>query len=246
MSCGGVFIFFGSGSYTPSSTEHIDIVPRPLVYRNSDEIAISPYAQAIPNDSYTFIGISHPSLRTAARHIGVALEVVGMRTTSNTPAGRSVVFTVSGGETHRVFVVNQGHKHINSSNAAFKGKRVHLIYTVDTPQFGSIRVSTVDEAPNVIRSSDSIAGTGRCHTLAHIQTNEGCGWENLAQLSMWGVIYIESSGAGFSMEFIGDMHDSRITPGRHMGPLKSGSRGSTIKATDTARVVATRPGAGVN
>ena len=24
-------------------------------------IAISPYAQAVPNDSYTFIGISHPS-----------------------------------------------------------------------------------------------------------------------------------------------------------------------------------------
>ena len=39
--CGSVFIFFGSGSYTPTSTEHIDIVPRPLVYRNSDEIAIS-------------------------------------------------------------------------------------------------------------------------------------------------------------------------------------------------------------
>ena len=220
---------------------------RSLSYRNSDEIAISPYAQAVPNDSYTFIGISHPSLKTSARKIGVVVETVGMTTTQDTPAGRSAVFTVSGGETHRVFVVNQGHKHINSSNAAFTGSKVHLLQTVNTPQFGSIRVSTVDEAPNVIRSYDSIAGTGDdCHTLTHIQTNEGCGWENLAQLSMWGVIYMESSGAGFSMEFIGDMHDSRITPGRHMGPLKPGSRGSTIKATDTARVVGTRPGAGVN
>ena len=25
---------------------------------------------------------------------------------------------------------------------------------------------------------------------------------------MWGVVYQESNGAGFSLEFIGDMHDS--------------------------------------
>ena len=25
---------------------------------------------------------------------------------------------------------------------------------------------------------------------------------------MWGVVYQESNGAGFAMEFIGDMHDS--------------------------------------
>ena len=35
---GSAFIFFGSSpSYIPTSTEHIDIVPRPLVYRNSDK-----------------------------------------------------------------------------------------------------------------------------------------------------------------------------------------------------------------
>jgi hypothetical protein len=33
-------------------------------------------------------------------------------------------------------------------------------------------------------------------------------YDNLNQLSMWGVVYQESNGAGFSLEFIGDMHDS--------------------------------------
>ncbi len=33
-------------------------------------------------------------------------------------------------------------------------------------------------------------------------------FDDLGQLSMWGSIYIETSGTGFPMEFIGDMHDS--------------------------------------
>jgi hypothetical protein len=99
---------------------------RSLSYRNSDEIAISPYAQAVPNDSYTFIGISHPSLKTASKNIGIVVETVGMTTSSNTPAGRSAVFTIAGGETHRVFVVNQGHSSINSSNSAFTDDKTHL------------------------------------------------------------------------------------------------------------------------
>ena len=35
-------------------------------------------------------------------------------------------------------------------------------------------------------------------------------FDNLSQLSMWGSIYIESTGVGFPMEFIGDMHDSTL------------------------------------
>ena len=43
-------------------------------------IVVSPYAQAVPNDSYTFIAVNHPSLDTALTQIGVALEVRGMTT----------------------------------------------------------------------------------------------------------------------------------------------------------------------
>jgi hypothetical protein len=219
---------------------------RSLSYKNSDEIAISPYAQAVPNDSYTFIGITHPSLKTAAQKIGVVVETIGMATTSNTPAGRSAVFTVSGGETHRVFVVNQGHSSINSSNSAFTDDRTHLITTTDTAQFGAIRVTTVDQAPNVIATT-TVAQEGyavTCTTLAQIQSTEGCGYENLAQLSMWGIVYSEAAGTGFAMEFIGDMQDSKVITGDRAADPKSGTRGA--HAPDGVRAAQTRPGAGVN
>jgi hypothetical protein len=202
--------------------------------RNSNEIAISPYAQAVPNDSYTFIGISHPSLDTASSAIGVAVEVIGMTTTVNSQAGRSSVFTVNAGETHRVFVVNQGHTTINSSNTAFTDSRTHLIPTVDSSQFGSIKVTTVAEDPNELTARRGItAGT----------------FENLAQLSMWGIVYVESGGAGFAMEFIGDMADSKIS-GR-LGTLKAGSCGSDRSYTGETGTCTfltrnQRPGSGIN
>ena len=112
--------------------------------RESTRLAISPYAQAVPNDSYTFIGVSHPSLDSALTQIGVVVEAIGMTTTINNAAGRAVIFTVDAGETHRIFIVNQSHATINSSNASFTGSRTHLIPTVNTPQFGAVRVTTVN------------------------------------------------------------------------------------------------------
>jgi len=223
-------------------------------YKNSHELAISPYAQAVPNDSYTFIGISHPSLRTASAKIGVVVETVGMTTTSNTPAGRSSVFTISGGETHRVFIVNQGHASINGTNSAFTDDRTHLITTTDTSQFGSVRVTTVDEAPHVLSSKtvvvDGYAST--CTAYTELESNEGCGYETLNQLNMWGIVYSEAAGTGFAMEFIGDMHDSTIISCLWQGPLKSGSRGIGTAAAALIAIarpgasVIKRPGAGVN
>ena len=82
--------------------------------RFSSRLAISPYAQAVPNDSYTFIGVSHPSLDSALTQIGVVVEAIGMTTTVNNAAGRAQVFTVDAGETHRVFIVNQSNATINT------------------------------------------------------------------------------------------------------------------------------------
>lgn len=161
-------------------------------------IVLSPYAQAVPNDSYTFMAINHPSLDTALTQIGVALEVLGMTTVPNTSAGRATTFTVAAGETHRIFVVNVTNSTINSSNAAFTDSRTHLILTQDSAQFGNIRAVSVNEAP--------IAATTVGTTLKY---------NNLSQLSFWGVVFIESSGTGFFMEFIGDAHDSTI--GRNFG-----------------------------
>jgi hypothetical protein len=160
------------------------------------------------------------------------VEVIGMTTTSNNAAGRASIFTVDAGETHRVFVVNQSHATINSSNAAFTDARTHIIPTVDSAQFGSIRVTTVAENAN---------------TAVTLGTNKT--FENLAQLSMWGVIYVESSGSGFAMEFVGDMQDSRIAG--LIGHLKAGGCGNrtSIGADATCAGPSTqslRPGAGIN
>ena len=166
--------------------------------RVSARLAISPYAQAVPNDSYTFIGVSHPSLDSALTQIGVALEVINMTTTVNNAAGRVQIFTVDAGETHRVFVVNQSHSTINNLNSSFTDSRTHLINTVDSAQFGSIRITTVSERPQLAAGSRDV-------TVGSTKK-----FDNLAQLNIWGIVFVESSGTGFAMEFIGDAQDSTL------------------------------------
>ena len=166
-------------------------------------VVISPYAQAVPNDSYTFISVNHPSLDTAQTQIGVGLEVIGMATLVNNAAGRAAIFTVDAGETHRVFVANVSHSTINSSIADSK---THLIFTEDSAQFGNIRAVGIHENP----SSSVIVNNVRK-------------FNNLSQLDFWGVIFIESSGTGFSMEFLGDAHDSTI--GRNHINILDGTTG---------------------
>jgi hypothetical protein len=158
-------------------------------------VVISPYAQTVPNDSYTFISVSHPSLDSAQAQIGVGLEVLGMTTLVNNAAGRSIAFTVDAGETHRIFVANVSHPTLNTS---IVDSNTHIIITVDTAQFGSVRAVGINEAPG---NSTIVNGIRK--------------FNNLSQLNFWGVIFIESSGTGFAMEFIGDAHDSTI--GRNFG-----------------------------
>ena len=165
--------------------------------RHSSRIAISPYAQAVPNDSYTFIGVSHPSLDSAVTQIGVVLEVVDMTTTVDTAAGRAVIFTVGAGETHRVFVANQSHSDINATNTAFQDARTHIIPTVNSAQFGSIRVTSVSERPQGNPATRFILGQDGSKKF-----------DNVGQLSIWGIVYTQASGTGFAMEFVGDLHDS--------------------------------------
>ena len=176
-------------------------------------VVISAYAQAVPNDSYTFISVSHPSLDTAQTQIGVGLEVIGMTTLVNNAAGRAAIFTVDAGETHRVFVANVSHSTINSS---IVDSKTHIIFTEDSAQFGNIRAVGIHENP-----SNSVV------------VNNVRKFNNLSQLDFWGVIFIESSGTGFSMEFLGDAHNSTI--GRNH-----------TNALDGATGVSTGVGRGIN
>ena len=176
-------------------------------------VVISAYAQAVPNDSYTFISVSHPSLDTAQTQIGVGLEVIGMTTLVNNAAGRAAIFTVDAGETHRVFVANVSHSTINSS---IVDSKTHIIFTEDSAQFGNIRAVGIHEDPS-----------------SSVVVNNVRKFNNLSQLDFWGVIFIESSGTGFSMEFLGDAHDSTI--GRNH-----------LNVLDGATGVSTGVGRGIN
>ena len=182
-------------------------------------LAIAPYAQVVPNNSYTFIGISHPSLATAHTSIGLVVEAMNMTftTSASNPIeeARAVVFTIDAGTTHRIFIVDEGHATINSSNAAFTGANTHIIATATgASQFGNIRVTSLGTEPNRNTHSgaryDNGANTsyGRVCSTPAITASCIQRYDNLNQLAMWGVVYQESNGAGFSLEFIGDMHDS--------------------------------------
>ena len=166
-------------------------------------IAISPYAQVVPNSSYTFIGISHPSLATAHTSIGVAVEAIDMTTVPDNASGRAAVFTIDAGTTHRVFIVNNNHATINTNNSLFTDSQTHLIVTPNSDQFGSIRVTGIGTSP-IVRT-DASYRPGDYRTSSAVAVTR---WDNVAQLSMWGVVYQSSNGAGFALEFIGDMHDS--------------------------------------
>ena len=196
--------------------------------------AISPYAQVVPNESYTFIGISHPSLATAHTSIGVVLEVLNMTTVPNTPVGRAAVFTVDAGETHRVFIVNQNHATINASNDAFTGSNTSIITTANTSQFGNIKITGIHTSP-LSRTTGSARGTNdgsngcntnddrddSCYTGETGGTAVVKRFDNVSQLAMWGVVYQSSNGAGFALEFVGDMHDSS-SAGTHGGHIAGG------------------------
>ncbi len=191
--------------------------------RESTRLAISPYAQAVPNDSYTFIGVSHPSLDSALTQIGVVVEAIGMTTTINNAAGRAVIFTVDAGETHRIFIVNASHSSINDQNSSFTDSRTHLITTSNSAQFGAVRLTTVTKFPTtstVVGTKDKFA--------------------NLAQLSMWGIVFVEASSVGFAMEFIGDMADSSL--GGNVTSLKHTLDPSDVTGARTIQA----PGRGIN
>ena len=149
--------------------------------RYSSRLAISPFAQVIPNNSYTFIAVTHPSLDSALTQIGLVVEVIDMTTTLNNAVGRATMFTIDAGETHRIFVVNQSHPTINNINSAFTNSNTHLIQTVDSAQFGQVRATTVSERPSLPAGSRSV------------KVGDTYKFDSLSQLSMWGSIYIESS-----------------------------------------------------
>jgi len=181
-----------------------------------DRVAVAPFAQVLPGGAaaggfYTFLAFTHPSLSTAVSQIGLTVSLEGA-TAAEVVGGSSANFTVAAGETHKVFIVATNHPVINpTTNSGAFTARDHFITTTSSGAVdGNVRILASNSTP----TADD--GSGR--------------FDNLNQISMWGVIFSESTNAGFAMEFIGDLHDStipatNITLGPVDGTTTGGGRG---------------------
>lgn len=145
--------------------------------------AVSPYVQTDANSTYSFVGITHPSLNTAYTQIGLTMAAIGFSDTVT-----STSFTIGAGETYRIFVVSTNHSTINS-NTITNSNVLFVAATSGSGQRGQLRMSLSATNPTAT------------NTIGN-KTN------NLNQISMWGAIVIPSSSTGFAMEFVGDAHDS--------------------------------------
>ena len=176
--------------------------------------AISPYVQTDANSTYTFVGVSHPSLNTASTQIGLTIATVGL--TGATP---STTFTIDAGQTYRIFIASTNHSTINSNTVT--GDRVIFLATTTASA----------AAGQLLFTTNTVAPLGASSTGADLSTNKR---ENLNQLSMWGAIVVPSTSTGFAMEFIGDSHDSSaVITSASVGALSQGisfvSRGRGVR-----------------
>ena len=144
--------------------------------------AVSPYVQTDANSTYSFVGITHPSLSTAFTQIGLSMAAIGFSDTVG-----SASFTIGAGETYRIFVVSTNHSTINSKTIT-NSNVLFMAATTGSNQNGQLRIT--------------LSATNPTATVVGRKTN------NLNQISMWGAIVIPSSSTGFAMEFVGDAHDS--------------------------------------
>ena len=157
-------------------------------------MVVSPYWQ-VDSGSYTFIAVTHSSLSGMASQIGLKVNAL---TSSGAAYDTAESFTITAGNTERLFIVPESHATINSSdipNAKFMTGTSDFTY-------GSVRVNPIMSHPN-LKYAQKVTGTEPA--LA------GDGFRDITMLSYWGSVIIEANTTGFAMEFIGDMNDSIAT-----------------------------------
>jgi hypothetical protein len=161
-------------------------------YANNFMVA-SPYWQVEGAASYTFIAVSHSSLSGMASQIGLTINAI---TSAGAAYDTAETFTVSAGNTQRVFIVPTNHATINSTNVS---SAVFLAGTTDYT-YGHVRINPAASHPQLMTNRAS---------EADVFSNIGDGFRDATMLTYWGSVIIEANVTGFAMEFIGDMNDSQ-------------------------------------
>ncbi len=176
-----IFILVVLGSLWPNDFNSVWAV------ENKSRV-VSGYWQS-DSTSYSFISVTHSSLTGLASQIGLVINAIQ---SDQTAFGTAVTFTISAGSTQRIFIARTNHSFLTSTIIPTAS------FIIGTTNFkhGHIRVDPVASNPNLPTSLDSL---------------EGRGFRDVTMLNFWGAIVIESNTTGFSMEFIGDMHDSAST-----------------------------------
>ena len=169
-------------------------------------MVMSPYWQASSGESYTFIAVTHSSLSGMASQIGVIFNAI---TSDKTAYDTAQSFTVTAGETQRVFIVSTNHGTINRTSLP---DAVLLAGTTNFA-YGHVRVNAKTTHPMLKYNSTVIK-----------MNNHGDGFRDPTMLSYWGSVIMEKNTTGFAMEFIGDMNDSQtlaVDDGTNLATLKS-------------------------
>lgn len=160
---------------------------------NSSRV-VSPYWQS-DSGSYTFIAVSHTSLSGMSSQIGMTVTaLLNDQSGATTNFGSALTFTISAGVTERIFITRTGHLTVNSTTIPTG----NFITGTTNFEHGHLRIAPTATLPaiGIARATAATAG----------------GYEDVTMLSFWGAVVVEQSTTGFAMEFIGDMHDSAVTP----------------------------------
>ncbi len=146
---------------------------------------VSPYWQ-LDSASYTFIGISHPSLSRMSSRIGVRVKV---RLKSGELLQQPLEFTIRSNQTQRLFIVQSNHPFLNPvtlPNALF------LLGDSTASKSGNLKFQSLASNPDQPLNGTLISGHA-----------------DISMLNFWGAVVVQATSTGFAMEFVGDNKDSR-------------------------------------
>ena len=181
-----------SSTYVPQAT-------------SNDFIVASPYWQ-VDSGSYTFIAVSHSSLSGMASQIGITINAI---TSAGVAYDTAESFTITAGNTERVFIVPTSHSTINPTSIT----TAKFLQGTSGFTYGHVRVNPVASHPQLKRGGDKLANFAR---------DQGAGFRDATMLTYWGSVIIEANTTGFAMEFIGDMNDSTSSKGQEASISTSG------------------------
>ena len=180
---------FGDIAFSQNASRDFDGTKKSQFANNY--MVASPYWQVEGGASYTFIAVSHSSLSGMASQIGVTINAI---TSAKAAYDTAETFTISAGNTQRVFIVPTNHATVNSTNIS---SAVFLAGTTDFT-YGHLRIGPPDGTYPQLKYGGMLGSS-----------TVSAGFRDPTMLTYWGSVIIEANTTGFAMEFIGDMNDSQ-------------------------------------